>query len=211
MENVLIHIVQSITTLNQDTMKTKIVTLTLTAFFLFAGFQSAFAQKNIIKINPLSLGLLTLNMQYERAINNKMSGQLGVYYTGLKVNVDGDKVGYSGIGVTPEFRYYATNKKKDAPRGFFVGPFFRYQNWNVTTNVDNGSGDTSEEGTFQSYRGGFILGHQWVFGDVFSLEFFGGPSIGTSNTSGNIDDEDIRGPGFTGIGLRGGMSLGVAF
>jgi hypothetical protein len=190
-------------------MKTKVILLALLGLFMV---RTASAQKNVIKINPLSLGLLTINMQYERALNEKMSLQLGSYYTGFSFTIDGEKSGYKGFGITPEFRYYASHLKKEAPRGFFVGPFFRYQNWNIKTEYDDGSGNTvTDSGTFQSYKGGVILGYQWLIGDVFALEFFGGPSVGGSTVSGDVEDGDVRGAGISGVGFRAGMALGVAF
>lgn len=65
---------------------------------------SALAQetpRQALKINPLSLFFLTGNVSYERAVKEDQSFQVGLFYTGVSIS----EVKYSGIGVTPEYRF----------------------------------------------------------------------------------------------------------
>lgn len=195
-------------------MKTKLFTLLLTAALSLGFLSQAQAQQNVLKINPLSLALLTGNVQYERALNEAMSVQLGVFYTGFSTETEGIRLGYSGVGITPEFRYYVSNARQDAPRGVYLGPYVRYRN--ISTSVR----DDVDEGAWESnlIGGGLILGHQWLFGDAFVLDMFIGPGFRSTNTrvvstSGTITQDDLVGLGSSGTGVlfRWGLSIGAAF
>jgi hypothetical protein len=195
-------------------MKTKLFTLLLTAALSLGFLSQAQAQQNVLKINPLSLALLTGNVQYERALNEAMSVQLGVFYTGFSTEIEGIRLGYSGVGITPEFRYYVSNARQDAPRGVYLGPYVRYRN------ISTSAGDDVDEGAWESnlIGGGLILGHQWLFGDAFVLDMFIGPGFRSTNTrvvstSGTITQDDLLGLGSSGTGVlfRWGLSIGAAF
>jgi hypothetical protein len=195
-------------------MKTKLFTLLLVTALSLGFISQAQAQKNVLKINPLSLALLTGNIQYERALNEAMSVQLGLFYTGFSTESAGVRVGYSGLGITPEFRYYVSNSRKDAPRGVYLGPYVRYRNLALSVN------DDTDDGKWESnlIGGGIILGHQWLIGDAFALDMFIGPGFRSTNTrvvstSGTITQDDLVGLGSTGTGVlfRVGISVGAAF
>ena len=193
-------------------MKTKFFAFLLIAILTIGLASQAQAQQNVIKLNPLSLAVLTGNVQYERAINNAMSVQLGFFYTGFGFDVGDGRWSYSGIGLTPEFRYYVTNSAKDAPRGLYVGPWVRYQNFStkIEDNISNEEGKIS----VNSIGGGGILGYQWLFGDAFALDLFMGPGF-TSGTakvvSGSADVDELRGIGSgTGVAFRFGIAIGAA-
>ena len=76
-------------------------------------------EKNVLKLNTLSLFVVTPSIFYERKISDMTSGQMGVGYLGYKV---GD-VRFTGLFLTPEFRIYP---KKNAIDGFYIAPYFRY-------------------------------------------------------------------------------------
>ena len=54
-----------------------------------------------IKINPLSLFVVTGNVSYERAVKENQSVQVGMFYSGMSIS----GLKYSGFGITPEFRF----------------------------------------------------------------------------------------------------------
>ena len=64
--------------------------------------------RNAIKINPLSLFFATGNVSYERAVSTNQSFQLGLFYSGVSIS----DVKYSGLGITPEYRFYIAGKKE---------------------------------------------------------------------------------------------------
>lgn len=211
-------------------LKKKLLSLCLLGMMTFAGIQVQ-AQKFVLKINPLSLAVITANVQGEYALNEKMSAQLGLFIGSINLGfgasgTDGG-VSYTWFGITPEFRYYAQNAKKDAPRGLYIAPFLRYRN--VSTSFEGSYYDpdlmanaTGEiKFNINAIGGGVTLGYQWLFGDVFALDMFLGPQYSRANSSASVSctncdgDETVieesAGLSFGGIGIRGGICIGVAF
>lgn len=203
--------------------------LSVLAVLLIGGMQMQ-AQKFVLKINPLSLAAITANIQGEYAFNEKMSGQLGFFIgsVGLGVGSGGadGNVQYTWFGITPEFRYYAQNAKKDAPRGLYIAPFLRYRNvsFDYSASVYDPDINANVTGTVDvgvsAIGGGVTLGYQFLFGDVFALDMFLGPqysrattnaSVTCTNCDGDEDIGEVAGISFGGIGLRGGIAIGVAF
>lgn len=171
------------------------------------GTQSAKAQQNVIKVNYISPIFKTAAFFYERAINEKSSMQLGLLYTGFKVA--GTKL--QGFAVTPEYRFYLS--QKEAPAGFFLGPYVKYQNYKLTQSME-GFSDTDVTGKIQSFGGGLLVGHQWIFAERVSLEFFLGPSFNAAQVryedENHQGDNNLKGTG-SGFGLRAGTTIGIAF
>ena len=208
----------------------KLLSLGVLALLLLGGLQ-AHAQKVTVKINPLSLAVVTANLQGEYAINEKMSAQLGLFFGSVNLGfgasgADGG-VGYNWYGVTPEFRYYTQGETKGPMRGFYVGPYLRYRGVSTSYTGSYFDPDIQANATgeltasINAFGGGVLLGYQWIFGDVFVLDLFIGPqysrastniSVECSNCDGNETavDEEV-GISFGGIGVRTGLALGVAF
>ena len=135
--------------------------LTFGIIVLAAGLMlssSVFAQKkNAIKVNILSPVVRTGSFFYERALSDGASAQLGFFYTGYKIS----DTKFSGFGITPEFRYYPA--KNEDMKGFYLAPFLRYQNFKLTQDA------TDSKGTFTSFGGGVLIGGQFLFGNVVTL------------------------------------------
>lgn len=58
-----------------------------------------------------------------------------------------------------------------------------------------------------------VLGGQWIFGDIVSMELFGGPSFNSGSLkveSGASEDRFDIGIG-NGFGFRFGVTIGIAF
>ena len=182
-------------------MKRLFVITALIAVVAGAQAQEA-GRSNAIKLNPLSLAFATGNVSYERAIGAKSSLQLGGFYSGF--SAAGLK--YSGWGVTPEYRMYFAGQK-EALNGVYVAPFARYQNFKL---VDK----TYSENTtsFSTIGGGATIGWQKMWGSGFVLDLFAGPSYNKANFKNEGDEEDfnVKG-GFTGFGVRTGITLGFGF
>ena len=189
---------------------------------LLTGFGAkTFAQSNVIKINPLSLFAITGNIQYERALNEKMSVQLGGYFgtisTGFGADGNDAGISYTWYGITPEFRYYVTNASKDAPRGLYVGPFVRYRNVTAKYDATLSTGETgAAKASITGIGGGAIIGYQFLFGDVVALDLFAGPQYtGWSvNAEAEATGEEVSYTGlFSGgsMGARAGIGFGFAF
>lgn len=174
--------------------------------FLFAAAMvvagSLFAQtperKNNIKVNLLSPLVNTFSGFYERKVSPVSTLQLGLLYTGY--NFDGSKL--KGFAITPEYRYYASDK--GAMQGFYVAPFLRYQNYTIS--------DSFSESTLNSFGGGLLVGNQWMFKKGINLDVFVGPSYSGGSVKHKSGTDDVSTPwGVNGFGIRGGLTLGIAF
>lgn len=178
-------------------MKRKLYAVTLC---LMLAVSAAYAQQNVIKINILAPIVKTFNVQYERALNDQSSLQLGFFYTGYST---GDSK-FSGFGITPEYRFYLSETA--APQGVYIAPFVRYQSFTIEDDVADAEAD------FTAFGGGVILGKQWIFKEKVALDIFLGPAY----YSGNVDvksgnEDDLETGAFDGFGLRAGVCFGFRF
>ncbi len=184
-------------------MKKTVILLLLSAmmFPAFSQEKSDVAtEKNVLKLNTLSLFVLTPSIFYERKISDMTSGQVGVGYMGYKV---GD-VKFTGLFLTPEFRIYP---KKNAIDGFYIAPYFRYMNLTVKSTSANSSATLSVMG------GGLLLGRQWITKSGFNMDlFFGGHyGSGSAKTTSGGTTSWFNNDLFSGFRTRVGFALGFAF
>ena len=115
----------------------------------------SFAQKNIIKTNPIGDIFGVYNMAYERQITDSNSIVLSFY--------NFDFTNFNGNSISGEYRFY-TNEEKTALKGFFVSPSIYY------FNVKEESNDVNEE--YNEFGVFFNLGHQWTLFKNVSLDWF---------------------------------------
>ena len=180
----------------------KIVILFFVILFTIPTFSQEKAtgvatEKNVLKINTLSLILGTGSIFYERKFSDGMAGQLGVSY--LNYRLSGTK--FTGLILTPEVRFYP---KKNAIDGMYIAPYVRYQNYSLS--------DNSAKGTLSSIGGGVLFGRQWIRPSGFTMDlFFGGhySSASVKATQGDVTTFDTN--LFSGFGFRIGFALGFAF
>ena len=176
--------------------------LAVTAAINTFSFTANGQVRNVLKVNILSPIFRTVNLSYEHAVSEKTSFQLGAFYSGA--GIAGTR--FRGFGITPEYRFYFSNTKQ-APAGFYAAPFVRYQNFTISDNDLSTS-----EGTLSTFGGGLVVGHQAIFNERISLDFFLGPSYnaGAVKVSSGTANDLGTGP-FSGFGLRFGLTLGLAF
>ncbi|MDH5381786.1 MAG: DUF3575 domain-containing protein [Cyclobacteriaceae bacterium] len=167
---------------------------------LSVAYNIANAQTNAIKINYLAPIVKTINLQFEHALNESSSVQLGVYY--LSWAPQGTTTKFSGYGITPEYRFYLT---ESTFKGVFLGPYFRFQSLKLSDT------STADDGVYTGYQGGAIIGKQWLFKDKITLEAFLGPCYGGGNVKVNSGTDVFNVDTFNGFGLRIGTTLGFAF
>jgi len=172
----------------------------------FTGTESK-AQYNVIKINPLSAGLHTASIAWEHTINWNTSIQIGASYTPALEIVssifDGDTLELSGNSNTFEFRKYA---KRNAPKGFYWGPYLRRQS--ITLKDDNLSSSLSVSSL------GLMIGGHFLISGTVSLDMYlglglGSYSISTGDTFSDVSD--IIGTGSVSTAAaRYGFTIGIA-
>ncbi|GAB4091537.1 DUF3575 domain-containing protein [Flaviaesturariibacter terrae] len=169
--------------------------------FAAVAFGAQAQKSNAIKVNILSPIVKSGSFFYERAIGENKTVQLGVGFTAYNKS----DVKFNGIFLTPEFRFYLNG---EAMNGVYVGPFLRYQN----LKIEDKSGGTSDKATLSTFGGGAVVGRQWIFGNVVTLDLFIGPSYSTGTVKYDDGAGNTSIPGsLNGFGVRTGVTLGVAF
>ncbi|MEN8157989.1 MAG: DUF3575 domain-containing protein [Bacteroidota bacterium] len=167
---------------------------------LTSGMQ---AQKmNNIKTDLLSPFIRTGVVKYERVLNENMSVQLGLFYTGIHPrDMEGSLNGY---GITPEFRFYLS--ETPAPSGTYFAPNVRYMN---LTGRDSLNVNT---GSYTNLSFAFNVGKQVLLKDVVMIDAWFGPSYNFRNLvdeAGTVEEDMFL--NRSGFGLRVGIAIGIAF
>jgi len=177
----------------------KLVMFAIAAFILSSGLMGQ--KQNAVKTDLFSAFLRTGVLKYERALNENMSLQLGGFYTGYSPGDTEAKL--SGIGITPEFRYYLS--EKPALQGMYLAPNFRYMKLTATDPA------YSDEATLTSYGFAVNLGYQAVFKDIVVIDAWVGPAYAFRTLE---DPTGAIEPGISaanGFGIRLGVAIGIAF
>lgn len=183
-------------------MNKLVCSIIASALLMAVGFSARAQSQNVIKVNILSPLVRTANFSFEHALSETSSFQIGFFYTGYRF---GD-TRFSGVGITPEYRFYLSERKQ-APAGFYVAPFLRYQNFKLTETALTATGSLSLFGL------GATAGYNLILKDRFSLDFFLGPSYSfgsVKSDNGTADSFSTGGIGG-GFGLRTGITFGIAF
>lgn len=171
----------------------------LLILFLFLS-TSVFGQegKKVIKVNPTSFLLKTLNIAYQKTNSSNSASQLRLYYT-HNLQIDNNLI--SGYGISPEYMFYFGNK---APAGFYISPYVRYQKYKIEA--------PSCIGYSTAIVGGVVAGYQGMIKKVVTYEMFIGPNYGTevneANCSYSTPDLYEQNTGFW---FRTGITLGAAW
>lgn len=145
------------------------------------------AQRNIVKVNIASIFSGQYGGAYELAISPKVSMMLSAHAISKKQQEEFGTALTSekGYNIVPEFRYYLTNKKQNAPQGLFIGANVRYEKTEVNvTGFDTDSLNTSGQITNLGY--GLSIGQQWIFGKRIALEVVFNPYLNTASITGKL-------------------------
>lgn len=189
------------TVLNQDSIRPDVV------------------KKNIVKINILSPFIKSGSLFYERACGKRSSLQLGVYVIKVKIdNFDQAKTintrftsKWSGFGVTPEYRYHLSKKRK----GLYLSTYIRFQKLSNNEIDFYHLKPQESKSTLTTFGGGFLFGHHWIIKKRLSIDAFIGPRYNWGNPRIEYGYLGRGRPSyseyFTGALLRTGITAGVAF
>ncbi len=180
-------------TINQLTLPIRNMALAL-AFLFLTGIINA-QKKNHLSVDPFLPIFGTIQLQYERAVNNKMSMGLSV---GAKTSsgvfavsgIEGDKIStnefnFKGIKILPEFRWYI-ERSKDGLSGFYTGIYLKYQNFEdaitgVYIDSNQIANDIEIDANIQTFAGGLEIGYKLMVRERFFIDFvIAGPGISTN-------------------------------
>lgn len=185
--------------LNLNLMKKLLLIIVAVALLVPAKAQETSTEKNVLKVNTLSLFLGTGSIFYERAFKDNLSGQLGFGY--LNYGKGDDR--FSGLFLTPEMRFYP---KQNAIDGMYVAPYLRYNGLSLKV-------ESEGKASLTSIGGGVAFGRQWVTNSGFTMDlFFGGHYMSASLKAEDENNNEAFDAGlFDGFGFRLGFALGFAF
>ncbi|MEL6676318.1 MAG: DUF3575 domain-containing protein [Bacteroidota bacterium] len=156
---------------------------TLVSLLLLTSLGQAFGQTHGIKVNPLGLAGRNLTIGYEYVTNDRQSVavnlNLSLGLPGAASDALADElsaggttgaVSLSGFSITPQYRFYGA--KKGAPQGFYIAPFLRFGNRNITAtgSYDGQSADIDFSTT--ALGAGFQLGTQWLIKERVSIDWY---------------------------------------
>jgi hypothetical protein len=193
------------TLLKKNNLKTttmKKVLISLSAAILITATLQAQTKMNAVKTDLFSPVVRTGVLKYERVLNDAMSFQLGFFYTGFKPS--GSTTEFSGFGITPEFRYYLSDKP--APDGFYLAPNVRYYKFTLKET------DTDSEGTLSNVSIALNLGYQVLLKNTVVIDIWLGPSYNFRSLEATVGDFDTGPVGdANGFGVRSGLAIGVVF
>jgi len=158
------------------------------------------AQQNTVKFNLLPLVGKTFTFEYERMVAPKMSVNASVGFR--------PKSSIPFKNLLTEFiddEAFYTSKNGSNGQGFYIGPFFKYAKYNLTTNYPYESDQGNIEhiplnGGLKTWGFGFAIGSQFKLSDAVFLDFrILGPHIGkaTGTISGKMnlsaqEQEELR-------------------
>ena len=184
--------------------------------------KKSFDKKNIAKIDLVSPAFRTFQLQIERVRNESNSVAFSLLYTDQTDAITNAAYLYR-LAATLEHRYYMS--KSDAPQGFYLSSFLRYQ-WMQTEDwlynyLFDGTGSyvgvgTYEKRTLNTGGLGVNLGYQSIFKDKIAIDAYFGPvyntgdkRVNTSNPYNYRPNESFK--PYVGYFVRAGISIGYVF
>jgi len=172
------------------------VVLTINSFSQDVPFVST--EKNVLKINTLSLFLGTGSLFYERKISELTSAQMGIAYMNIRIF----DTRFTGLILTPEVRIYP---KKKAIDGFYLAPYLRYHSFGTENK------EKTSKGSLISMGGGLLFGRQWITPSGFTMDLFFGGHYTNAKVEVDSGTDSFDSDLFDGFRMRMGFALGFAF
>lgn len=154
----------------------------------------------ILKINMLSPFVSTLNIHYEKGIDQNSSFQVEGFYFGGRIFAQ--QLDIQGFGLTTNYRFYLTQQ---FPNGWFVQPFLRYQRyWPLTSQQLNKDINVQIGGL------GVVFGYQLIVAKRISCDAFAGPVYNKLFVNDQPAGRSYL-PVFNGPWMRVGATIGFLF
>lgn len=139
------------------------------------------AQDHVIKAGLTGAVLGDINFGFEQKLNDKSSLQFKVGYLDPTLSVAIPEKAFTpkaydllkangGISTSIEYRVYLS--KKRGLQGFYVASYFRYFNQKMLFEDEIEGYAFSVDTKLSTMGMGGQLGYQWIFNDMFTLDFF---------------------------------------
>jgi hypothetical protein len=167
----------------------KLLALVVVIFVIFGAYGQdqetrGLDRKYVLKFEPVNYLLQSYSFEIERMLNGKNALTLGI---GIPNN--GSLIGKYGITASPTgltaldlstmhirlaYRHYAGHS--GLPRGFYVEPYLKYQQFKADANVNidvNGTPTPSAiKADFSTMNAGFQMGFQFMIARRISFDFY---------------------------------------
>lgn len=183
-------------------MKTQIFSILFLIAFINVHCQELDIEN--IKKNEIGLSVSDLmdgafQFKYERLLGEHFSVALGVGYKGENglISLSGldtekiktNEITYSGFKIIPEVRYYLNNNEHAAMKGFYLGAYFKYSQYQsdlkgryINDALETFDIDFDAEIKIASI--GLMVGYKLPISEKFSIDFLiAGPGRGAYNIS----------------------------
>ena len=167
------------------------------ALMLLLGTGVSFSQKQSVKANPLAVFGGSDLISYERAINNNVSGLVGVGFSSFSVG----SYDYTSYGVEAQGRYYF----KEAIKGFYGGGQVGFNTGKVELNSIY---FTDSDISYTSIRIGGKAGYQWIWSSGLTVDLNVGYGL---NTFSYNSDNALLGLSASGAFPNLGFGIGYSF
>ncbi|WP_372949375.1 DUF3575 domain-containing protein [Mariniphaga sp.] len=146
---------------------------------LFTGWVSN-AQENIIKAGLSGAFLGDFNLAYEKMFNSNRSLQMKFGYLNPVVSpffteetITPEAYAFiqenGGMSASLEYRFYISEKL--SAEGFYIAPYLRWFNQFVDYEDEIDSRIYSVNTKLNTLGMGAQLGYQWIFGEMFTVDF----------------------------------------
>ncbi|MBI2259784.1 MAG: DUF3575 domain-containing protein [Flavobacteriia bacterium] len=146
--------------------------------------------KNVVKLGLFGLAGKNLRFSYERLLTKRISVQLSAAFllergmptffedklkeedtsgTSSSSAFSLDYIKLRGFNLMPELRIYG--KKHGAGKGFYWGPYFKFNRYSLDFGGLSSGTLFSAEGKFTSFGLGLNIGTQWTIGKHISIDW----------------------------------------
>lgn len=181
-----------------------------------------FQKKYIAKLDLIAPAARTFQVQFERAYNKSNSFNLGLLYSDQTEAITNAAFLYR-FAATLEHRYYMS--KSEAPHGFYLSSFLRYQWMRTDDWIYNYLYDATGNYVYinqyvtrqlNTMGLGINLGYQAIFKDKIALDAYFGPIYNTGDKRVNLNNPYEYRPNesfkpYVGYFVRAGLSIGYVF
>lgn len=177
--------------------------------------------KNTLFLNVLSPLVRTLNLGYERALNQKFSAQIAflkgsIYPQGISA---ADTNYFNQTGITGALKYYLRSYPGKTVEDFFLGPYLRYLDMEMQDFAFGDSGFEKDslgrlklnQSKGSSWKIGVQAGSRQIFFKRLAIEVFSGIHYQYSTGIRPVSSETINLISQQGIGFRMGITAGFCF
>lgn len=206
----------------------RLILLIITLSLPYSGFSQEDSKqsapkihKNSFYINPFSGFARTLNVSYERFLNQRFSASIGylsgsIYPDGVEKKAENH---FTQRGITIATRWYTRTYPSKTSEDFYFGPYFRYLNdelqdydFKESGFVRDSVGDFVQRSeSFSIWKIGGLIGSRQIYFKRLAIDAFAGIHYQVPSKNLLTSDELINRMAHKGVSFRVGIQAGFVF